>query len=440
SGNVIAVWIAAAFSLAVAGWMIYSGRAVPWGTWTSVAVLLWLKKEMQLREILDVFKSSAGADPGKPGKRFLFVIGLGWLALTLLTAPAYAQQAVSVTLLLFVSAIAYVVVLWWRLGRLEQEYLLPLPFRLLALRVFGSPFLADFMVLTAKWRWLGTTQRLDGPDTAGDRSGDVFAMLRGRLDTRIVEDETELEDALTHFAEKPDGDLRYAVNSIQCTDATWRAALDRLLTSADIIVMDLSGFSQERLGCKYELGKLIGAQALDRVLLLIDESTDRALLESVLKEAWRAAYEADPKRTMPHRVTVIETGGVTERGPQESEYAWKKRLAARLEGDLLVALMVDKALAGRTAGARADVAAAVRWTRASSHRRLNLLAKASLVLIALISLFMTIGNYRAHPSGPDAARTSSSELWIEPKRAGFARPASSGRLGAVTTSHRRHAC
>ncbi|MFL5105388.1 MAG: hypothetical protein ACJ8DX_04740 [Xanthobacteraceae bacterium] len=31
---------------------------------------------------------------------------------------------------------------------------------------------------------------------------------------------------------------------------------------------------------------------------------------------------------------------------------------------------------------------------------LNLLAKASLVLIALISLFMTIGNYRAHPSGP----------------------------------------
>ncbi|MFL4978721.1 MAG: hypothetical protein ACJ8FV_09620 [Xanthobacteraceae bacterium] len=71
---------------------------------------------------------------------------------------------------------------------------------------------------------------------------------------------------------------------------------------------------------------------------------------------------------------------------------------------------------------------------------LNLLAKASLVLIALISLFMTIGNYRAHPSGPDAARTSSSELWIEPKRAGFARPASSGRLGAATTSHRRHAC
>lgn len=343
----------------------------------------------------------------------LSIGGAGWLALTQCSAPAYAQEAVYVTLLLFASAIAYVVVLRWRLVNLERQYPPSPPFNLLALRVFGSPSLKDFMVLTSKWRWLGTTQRLDGPDTAGDRSGDVLAMLQGRLDTRIVKNERDLEEALAHFTEKPDHELRYPLNSFQCTDATWRTALDRLLTLADIIVMDLSGFSQDRLGCKYELRKLIDAQVLDRVLLLIDESTDRILLESVLKQAWHAACKESPNRQMPHRVTVIQTGGVARRGPQESEYEWKTRLEGRLDGDHLVGLMVDKALANQKDGTRSDVAArVVHWARASSSGLPNLLAKASLALITLISLLLSIQNYRTRPSNMDAAGSLRNELWM----------------------------
>ena len=45
--------------------------------------------------------------------------------------------------------------------------------------------------------------------------------------------------------------------------------------------MDLRGFSAERRGCEFELRELGARIAPERVVLIVDASTDRALLEQI---------------------------------------------------------------------------------------------------------------------------------------------------------------
>ena len=65
-----------------------------------------------------------------------------------------------------------------------------------------SPSLKDFMALTSYWRWMGTTQRLDGPDTSGDKTADILAVMTGRANERIVQTE---QDLAAPFARTPTG-------------------------------------------------------------------------------------------------------------------------------------------------------------------------------------------------------------------------------------------
>jgi hypothetical protein len=99
-------------------------------------------------------------------------------------------------------------------------------------------------------------------------------------------------------------------------------------------------------------------------------------------------------------VTVIQTGGVSERGRQESKYDWTTRSAHRLHGDRLVALV--------GLGMRKDVAPRTdHWAHLSSHRWLDVFANASLVVIAVISLLLSWHGYRISHSGAGSAGISS---------------------------------
>ena len=83
-----------------------------------------------------------------------------------------------------------------------------------ALHRHESPSLKDLMALTSYWRWMGTTQRLDGPDTSGDKTADILAVMTGRANERIVQTEQDLAAGLAAFREDTDGELRYTLNSL----------------------------------------------------------------------------------------------------------------------------------------------------------------------------------------------------------------------------------
>jgi hypothetical protein len=61
--------------------------------------------------------------------------------------------------------------------------------------------------------------------------------------------------------------------------------------------MDLRSFSPRNQGCLFELQQLLDAVPLERVVFLIDESTDRSFLEDALQRAWQRSRADSPNRT-----------------------------------------------------------------------------------------------------------------------------------------------
>ena len=65
-------------------------------------------------------------------------------------------------------------------------------------------------------------------------------------------------------------------------DDTWRVTVSQLLARCDAVVMDLRSFGAQNRGSTHELELLATRGALSQTVLLIDQSTDRALLDSIL--------------------------------------------------------------------------------------------------------------------------------------------------------------
>jgi hypothetical protein len=60
--------------------------------------------------------------------------------------------------------------------------------------------------------------------------------------------------------------------------------------------MDLRSFSAANQGCAWELQQLVDFVPLERVVFVIDDSTDHRFLERALHQAWAAARDDSPNR------------------------------------------------------------------------------------------------------------------------------------------------
>jgi tetratricopeptide (TPR) repeat protein len=305
-----------------------------------------------------------------------------WVAVALLRAAiVYSSLAAPWPLIFNTIAVASVFgcLLWIRRGggAVERQYPYQPPLNLLALRVFNSGSLRDFLNLSNGWQWIGTRQLLDGPDSAGHKATDLFHYLEGRIDRSIIKDEAELHRALDAFSTRPDRRLRFPVNSMQCGDATWKDALQRLLDQADVVVMDLAGLSEQNRGVAYELGKLVSEVPLNRVVLLFDESTDLNVLRDILARACKDMAAGTPHLQAARlRVRLFDMG--------------RKHL---MNEDKLVGLLHDAAWPARTVVSidpKRDWAK-IRWSSLATSRPLRWVVSAvwwgSLLSMATITLF-----------------------------------------------------
>ena len=93
----------------------------------------------------------------------------------------------------------------------------------------------------------------------------------------------------------PDG--RYRINEFFCRADTWQPTMQRLATQSDAVLMDLRSFSRQNQGCVFELGRLIDAVNLERVIFLIDDTTDLAFLHATLTSLWEQMSARSPNRS-----------------------------------------------------------------------------------------------------------------------------------------------
>jgi hypothetical protein len=160
----------------------------------------------------------------------------------------------------------------------------PGPPTLLVLRVFQRDAQVELLFdqVIERWRLTGNTVLIAGTDLLSRTldPDDLFVYLNGTLAERFIATPAHVDERIAGFDWQPDPDGRYRINECYCFDSTWQTALHTLVARSDVVLMDLRGFSAENKGCRHELGVLVKASHLRRVVVLYDKDTARAVAES----------------------------------------------------------------------------------------------------------------------------------------------------------------
>jgi hypothetical protein len=160
---------------------------------------------------------------------------------------------------------------------------------LLVLRVFGDRARtgALFARIASRWQRFGPVTTIAAPDAAADTvdPGDLLRFATGRIGESFVTSKDDLVQRLATMDVEADRDGRFRIDEFCCRDDTWQATVVALIARADAIVMDLRGFGAARRGAEFELEQLASRVAPERVVLVVDASTDRALVARALGAA-----------------------------------------------------------------------------------------------------------------------------------------------------------
>jgi hypothetical protein len=165
------------------------------------------------------------------------------------------------------------------------------PPSLLLLRVFALGQRSErlFDILSKRWLQAGSIDMIAGPDlvTSTVEPHEFLDYMGGHLSRSFINNPSVLKQRLEQRDRRPDPDGRYRVNEFFCTDDTWQMCMQRLTSDNDVLLMDLRGFSQHSQGCLWELEQLLASVLLERVLFVVDETTDQELLLHWLNTLWK---------------------------------------------------------------------------------------------------------------------------------------------------------
>jgi hypothetical protein len=157
--------------------------------------------------------------------------------------------------------------------------------RLLILRVFVPGKKAEhlFRFVDTRWRSMGDTFLVAGPDLATQtiKPRFIFDFLLGKLNRLFITGEAQLASRLATI-DRDEAAGRGRLYEMYCQGEMWRQAAAAFVARTDVILMDLRGFSTARAGARWELAYIAREFPWERVVLLVDRSTDRNLLAQTL--------------------------------------------------------------------------------------------------------------------------------------------------------------
>lgn len=157
---------------------------------------------------------------------------------------------------------------------------------LLLLRVFGRTSASErfFDRVIGRWRLLGPVTVIAAPDIV-TRTVDPPAFLRfvtGRVGASFVSSPAVLEERLAKLDSSPDPDGRYRINEFWCRSDSWQPTAVSLIQLCDVVVADVRGLTASRAGMQFELEQLAARMSADRIVLVIDDSTDIEVVRSAM--------------------------------------------------------------------------------------------------------------------------------------------------------------
>jgi hypothetical protein len=186
---------------------------------------------------------------------------------------------------LFLPAEAVILLAPYVAGAFTRPHVEPL--QLLFLRTFGNAAASDRLLHTVCRTWLtaGEIHVIAGPDIAASTASPegvlrFASFLMGRYFIRSMAD---LETRLRSVSGRPALDGRYEVHEYPCFDDTWRPTMKRLAAVADVVLVDIRGYTAANVGTSYELTSLSELHALERTLLVAGESTPTEAVRTAIR-------------------------------------------------------------------------------------------------------------------------------------------------------------
>lgn len=165
-----------------------------------------------------------------------------------------------------------------------------------------------FDQLSARWRYIGPIMLIGAPDLAGSTiDPEKFsAVLVGQLRQRFVLQPTEVSTRIAAIDERCDLDGRWRVTEMFCGDTTWRPMVTAMMARCDLVAMDLRDFNHANQGCLFELQALVDLVPAQRVVLLVDNSTERDFLATTLADCSAKTSAGSPNAARQAHMRLID--------------------------------------------------------------------------------------------------------------------------------------
>jgi hypothetical protein len=166
--------------------------------------------------------------------------------------------------------------------------------QLLVLRVFSEDPRRQKLLdeLQDHWRYLGPVQGIAGFDMV-DVNVDLYEasmFLSNRIHELFLPVGPSPAQLKAHLRTAPDYEGRYPINEVFCFNTAWRDTVKQMMRLSDAIVLDVRGLTAQREGTCYEIGLLACHGELSKVVAIVDDSTDWAHVESLVR-----AHGANPE-------------------------------------------------------------------------------------------------------------------------------------------------
>lgn len=216
-----------------------------------------------------------------------YLYGSSWLiVLVLQVLPGWNSREQELSQLLPLLAWLWIPLLFTRLPARRSHSASQSPPTLLVLRVFrrSGPMGWLFDHVVQRWRLVGPVLLISAADLATRtiEPDELVAFLERRLQERYISSDAQLQERLHAIDRSSDHDGRWRISEFCCYASTWKPTLEALLGQADVVLMDLRGFTAANNGCRYELRRIAETATLRAAVLLSDAATDRSTAEQEL--------------------------------------------------------------------------------------------------------------------------------------------------------------
>ncbi|MGH7855546.1 MAG: hypothetical protein ACREP3_19015 [Candidatus Binatia bacterium] len=169
---------------------------------------------------------------------------------------------------------------------------------LLVLRVFSLGKRSEilFDAVTKRWRYVGNVRLIAGTDLAFATVAphQFLAFVSGGLSGLFIRDETAVDRIPAEMDTRRDRDGRFRLNDLFCHADTWQRVLSMLVKSTDVVLMDLRSFAANNAGCVFEIKELLNTVPLQRLVFVVDATTDKSFLQHTFEESCGALRSDSP--------------------------------------------------------------------------------------------------------------------------------------------------